>query len=93
MFLEAVHRLPHDSLLVVQQTELEEGVCLGRLVAFFIGDIEQIFKMLNCRVDIAVFTVGLGKLLVRLACLGFIICFFAQSKELIQELDGLFQVS
>mmetsp|Transcript_24754 Transcript_24754/g.38543 ORF Transcript_24754/g.38543 Transcript_24754/m.38543 type:complete len:250 (-) Transcript_24754:443-1192(-) len=93
MLLQAVDRLADNSFLVVEETQLQKGISLRRLVALLVGDIEQVLEMLDGCVDVAVLAVSLSELLVGLTSLGFIIGFFTEGQEFIQELNGFLQVT
>ena len=59
MLLEAVYGLPYYSLLVVEETQLQEGVGLRWLVPLLVCYVEQVLQMLDGLVHIAVLRVGL----------------------------------
>jgi hypothetical protein len=93
VLLEAVHRLPHDSLLVVKETQFQESVRLSGLVPLLIGYVQQVFQMLDSLVHIPILRVGLCQLFMSFASLGLIVRFFTQVQEFVQKFYRLVKVS
>ena len=69
MLLKTLNRFFDDFFLVVQQTELQECVCLCGLVPLLIGNIEQLLQMLNSLLHISILGMRLRQLSVSLSLL------------------------
>ena len=65
MLLKAFDCFFDNFLLIVEQAQLQERICLRRLISLLIGNVEQLLKMLNSFLYVSVFRVRLGKLFVR----------------------------
>ena len=86
MLLKAVHRFPDYSLLVVQETQLQESVGLGWLIPLLIRYVKQVLQMLDCLVHVTVLRVRLSQLLVSLSCFCFVISLLAKNQKFVQHL-------
>ena len=93
MLLKGVHRLSDDALLIVEETQLEESVRLSWLVPLLIRYVEQVLQMLDRLVHVSILRVRLSQLLMRLTCFRFVVRFFTQLQELVQEFYSFFQVT
>lgn len=79
--------------MVIQETQLKEGIRLRWLISILIRDIEQLLKMLDCLLHIAVLGVRLCQLLVGLRLLLRYISLLRDLEEFVQVLDGAHQIA
>jgi hypothetical protein len=89
VLLQTVHRLAHDSFLIVKQTQFQKSICLRLLVPLLVGDAEQVLQVLNSSLNIAIFGMSICQLLVSFSCFSLVVSFNTKIQKHIQILYSL----
>lgn len=93
VLLKALDGFFDNFLLIVQQTQFQEGISLSRLVSLLVGNVEQLLQMLDGLLHVLVLGVRLGELSVGLGLLLRHVFLLGDFEELPEEVDGAHQIA